>query len=297
MAEPVVVPLDGSPLSEHAVPLAAHLCSSAGGELLLVRVATTPSDAIVTNASAARIAGAHLAAVVEAAKEELEQIAADIRADGLVVGTHVEAGAPAGVVLDHARAHGAGLIVMCTHRRAGLDRAIYGSVADEVLRRSEVPVLLVPPGYGLDWPSDHTPRLLVTLDGSPLAEAILPPATALADAIGGALVLMRVSHSDGSSGAVGREQAEDRAYVEGMASRLRATGRVVTIQHTVGDPVDAIVQTAARDRIDLIAMATHGRGGLARAVLGSVTASVLQRCPVPLLVIRPKDLPTGHPVS
>ncbi len=134
-------------------------------------------------------------------------------------------------------------------------------------------------------------RILVPLDGSELAEAVLPHALALAKSTGAELVLLRVAFVPILPGidpievqATAVEEAEN--YVAAAAKPLQAHGVKVEAKIRYGDPVDEILDHVTRDHIDLIAMATHGRTGLKRVVLGSVSEHVLRRASVPVLLVR-----------
>jgi nucleotide-binding universal stress UspA family protein len=134
-------------------------------------------------------------------------------------------------------------------------------------------------------------RILVPLDGSTLAEAVLPHAQALAKSLGAELVLMRVAFTHVFPGAdpipaqiTVVQEAED--YISGLAKRLQETGVRAEAKVRYGDPVEEILDHVAWNHIDLIAMATHGRTGLTRVVMGSVAEHVLRRTPVPMLLIR-----------
>src|ERR1051326_3917222 len=93
-----------------------------------------------------------------------------------MVETTIPWGEPTDEILEQVRSARADLVVMATHGRSGLGRWLYGSVADEVLRRASVPIFLVPPGSYEPWSADRAPRILVPLDGSQLSQAALGPA-------------------------------------------------------------------------------------------------------------------------
>jgi nucleotide-binding universal stress UspA family protein len=190
---------------------------------------------------------------------------------------------------------------MATHGRSGPARWLYGSVADQVLRRAPVPVLTVPPDAAGVWPADRPPTLLVPLDGSTLAEAALEPTAELAASLGSALVLVQVIPfppypllaDDGAYLAAfdcDTAEASAQEYLAGVAARLQPTVPQVRWRVQLGQPAVAIAEIAREEGADVIAMATHGRTGLARLVLGSVATALLQRASVPLLLIRPASL-------
>jgi nucleotide-binding universal stress UspA family protein len=190
-------------------------------------------------------------------------------------------------------------IVMASHGRGGLGRWLWGSVSDMVMRTTQTPLILVPAACESVWPTDRAPRILVPLDGSSLAEQTLGPAAALAESLQAELHLLRVVEVvDAVYPAYGgviamlpidvpAELAEARRYLEGIAASLRRAGREVTVLTGTGHPAATIADVVSEQDIDLIALATHGRGGFARLVLGSVATATLERATVPLLLIRP----------
>jgi nucleotide-binding universal stress UspA family protein len=226
----------------------------------------------------------------------LEEVAAGL------VGEAVEpslAIGPAGEeILREARARGADLLVLATHGRSGLGRWLYGSVADHVLRHAEVPVLLVSAVCAPAWPDGGPGTILVPLDGSALAETALAPAAALAGTMQARLLLLRAvepqvaagtAYSTGHSYAYG-DPAEaleaSRSYLEALAGGLRERGLTVDVQAVEGPAAPAITGAAWERGAGLIAMATHGRSGVGRLVLGSVATTTLHLAAVPLLLVR-----------
>lgn len=134
-------------------------------------------------------------------------------------------------------------------------------------------------------------RILVPLDGSPLAEGVLPHVQELARSIGAEVVLLRVAFAHIFPGADPIETQvtavqEAEAYVMDRARTLQDAGVRAEGKVRYGDPMEEILDHVTRDHIDLIAMATHGRTGLKRVVLGSVAEQVLRRSPVPMLLLR-----------
>ena len=133
-------------------------------------------------------------------------------------------------------------------------------------------------------------RILVPLDGSALAEAVLPHAQELAQCCGAELVLLRVAVAPGfvidpvEAWAAAVEEAKD--YVSGRAKTLEGRGLKISAKARWGDPAEEMVAYAHQEHIDLIAMATHGRTGLKRVALGSVAEHVLRRTPTPVLLVR-----------
>jgi nucleotide-binding universal stress UspA family protein len=202
-------------------------------------------------------------------------------------------------ILDAATARGANLIVMSTHGRSGIGRWLYGSVA-AVLRSARVPVMLISSDVSVAWATDRPLRILVPLDGLQLSKAVLGPAVDLASRLEAELLLVEVVawppivYSDPIELLPydpEEEFAQARGYLADMAARLRGSGAGVRCHAGVGQtPAETIVRLARDEHADLIAMATHGRGGLARVVLGSTTTGTLQHARVPLLIVRPTEL-------
>jgi nucleotide-binding universal stress UspA family protein len=294
MLSSILVPLDGSPFAEQALPLAASIARRAGGRLDLVR-----GHVVYAQVDPAASFGPYdpLADVAWRQQEEsyLEALAA--RLPGVRVSCAVASGFAADAILERARARGADLIVMTTHGRGPVGRFFLGSVADELVRRAQAPLLLM-------RPTEASPNLarepevreiLVALDGSPLAEGVLDAAFNLGRALGARCTLLRVLESGSPQRLVlpGDERDEPGAgvalaYLGGLAARSRGRApevrtRVVIAPHAAA----AILHQAQILGSDLIALATHGRGGLRRLLLGSVADAVLRAAPVPVVVCRP----------
>jgi nucleotide-binding universal stress UspA family protein len=145
-------------------------------------------------------------------------------------------------------------------------------------------------------------KILVCLDGSKLAEQILPYAAEQAALFGGSLVLLQVvslasiptpTGIESVPVAVPNDQLADaeaaaKDYLNGLANPLREKGMKVQCATTVGHPADSIVSYAEENRFDLVAIATHGRSGLKRLVFGSVADYVIRKSGLPILLIKPK---------
>jgi len=199
-------------------------------------------------------------------------------------------------ILERARTGKADLIVMTTHGRGPLSRFGLGSVADELIRRAQIPILLVRPGEKATGiiPEPVLDNILIPLDGSVLAEKVLEPALDLARLMEARCSLLRVVESRSSSDNRGPggppDWAQAAAYLERVAGRLREQGlqvrtRVVVARHAA----EAILEEAEAQASNLIALATHGRGGLKRLLLGSVADKLIRAAGSPVLVYRPTD--------
>ncbi|HEY3081218.1 MAG TPA: universal stress protein [Chloroflexota bacterium] len=292
----ILVPLDGTAQSQRVLPCAEALARGTDGWLLLMEAA----EGYAFYEEDARLARRTALAAAEQYLAELER---SERGRGVAAARVLLEGPPVPAILAAAESSDADLIVMATHARSGLDRLVAGSVAEEVLRRSSVPLLLVPPGAGEPPPSEGTLRVLVPLDGSRLAEAALEAAAALAPPSRLELLLLRVAEPPDRVQSRRQPASQTIAAHMHAADRLRplrAAGAVVTAEVRSGrDPAETIAAVARERSCHLIAMATHGRSGLARLLLGSVAAATLARASVPVLLVRPSDLaaPTPLPVT
>lgn len=325
MLKTILVPLDGSQRAEYALPIAARLARHTGGTLILVRVVSFATD--YWPAIAAPYPATMQAAVdgeIEEATVYVEKVASSAELAGVKVLTTVQYGSPAPVILAVATEYHADMIVMCSHGYTGIVHVIMGSVAEKIARCSPVPVLIVREKEGfsrIDSAEVMQPlRALVPLDGSSLAMVALEPAAMVLAALAEptqqtVLHLVRVvkpatNHKDEELIAQ-RGLAKARSYL-GRMTELIQEGYIAPIisQHKIpiswsveldADGATAIVRTAekgAKDVVggqaitgcDLIVIATHGRGGLQRLAMGSVTERVLQTTRHPILVVRPSEV-------
>jgi nucleotide-binding universal stress UspA family protein len=298
MPKTILVPLDGSALAERALPEAEALARQTGAALLLVRILPLPT-ALTASAGAAGEAAPE-------ARAFLDRHAGHLVARGLVTDTRVIYGDPAEAILQEAASRDAATIVMATHGRTGLGRLVFGSVAEAVLRRATAPLLLV-----RAWDEDAAPpplaahpRVLVPLDGSPFAEEALPVAANLTMALGGELVLLHaISPIEPvifpelaySTWPEGQEErlAAGREYLHDLVARSATGGCPVHFDVRLDVPTLAIAEAAREHGAALMVMATHGRGALGRLALGGVAHATLTHTRMPLLLIRPRRLPTG----
>jgi nucleotide-binding universal stress UspA family protein len=250
---------------------------------------------------------------------------------GLPAITEVLTGSVAEAVLSAAREHHADLIVMSSHGRGGLTRWVLGSAAQKIARHASIPVLILrdeSPALLAPTAESAPHHVLVPLDGSALAEAALQPAVEFVAALDGPatvrllrVISLPVVHTfpgqfppieDIEATARDEVRRDTYSYLAIVADRLRAmapAGHTVTVETAVVFAVDvasAIVEIAegrgetlyhaAGVPATLIAMATHGRGGLARWAMGSITERVLQGTTRPTLVVRPHEVARGEAV-
>jgi nucleotide-binding universal stress UspA family protein len=321
----ILVPLDGAARAEKAIPVAARLAKASGGSLVLLRVVSTPMDASGFMYEPVVFTQADLNADISQATQYLKALSVTDELDGIGVHTVILVGTVAPSILSAIQSNDIDLVVMNSHGETGLMRWVMGSVAQKIVRQSPVPVLVLRDGGPkLDEASPMAPRALVSLDGSDLAEsAILPAAqvvSALAGSAKGALHLARVVTYppefgpllEASSTVVAHsmQHMEDEAhtYMNNLIASLLQGDLAklnLDITSTVvfeSDVAATLVRLAEKgDELqgtpgsELIAMATHGRSGLQRWAMGSITERMLTATRLPMLIVRPHNALAKQP--
>ena len=301
MYRSILVPLDGSTFGEHALPVALSLARRSGASLHVVLVHTAfvyVESGLIYDHRVDRQLREQEHGYLESVVKRLKA------ASPIPVTWALRDGLIADGICEQVTASSVDLIVMTTHGRGPLSRFWLGSVADNLVRRATVPVLLVRPQETVPDLSQEPvfPHVFVPLDGSPLAEQVLAQAEGLGQPFGADFTLLRIvkpvlfaGHDptlwrDQALGQPATEQlqAEARAYLEGVADRLRAQSlRVQTRVIVNTQPAVAILERSLESPDGVIALATHGRGGLTRALLGSVADKVVRGATIPVLVCRP----------
>jgi nucleotide-binding universal stress UspA family protein len=300
MFRKILVPLDGSELAEEALEPALSLAEKADGEILLLSVA------VQDFALARSRPGLGMDLVEELtthSRERLNGYLASVQkaqaSSPVTFRCKVEEGDAAGVIVDTAAAEDADLIVMSTHGRSGISRWLMGSVTERVLRGAPCPVLAVRGDVTLE-------HILITLDGSKLSESALEPGLAMAGLLDGRVTLLSVESpvavapslvtdleaAEAGLGTRVRNEFYHQTgdYLRGVAASCRESlGRDVDIAPRTGNVAPAILDYVESKKVDLVAMATHGRTGLRRWVYGSVTEKVLRKAECAMLVVRPPD--------
>jgi len=278
-----MAPLDGSPAAEAALPWAVHLAKRFNGSLRLVGVHAPPTvmldgetlvGSVVPDESVRRKEEDYFADVQDRLKDAGVPVSAELL-DGSVVSSLAE----------YAHRLKPAWVVMLSHGRGAVARFFLGETASEFVRSSPCPVLLVhPTGEPADpAAAPDVRRVLIPLDGSELAEKMLGPATEFARAVGADVTLLTAL-------AAVPNPKEGARYLEERADRVRGAGLTVgvrTVEH--GGAADAIVLEAAAKPGTVVALTTHGRGGLSKLVWGSVTDDVVRRTSAPALVFRPQE--------
>jgi nucleotide-binding universal stress UspA family protein len=293
----ILVPLDGSRSAEAVLPYVRLLAGNLKVPVELMAVIDiaeisrriyaeqfTDLDRIIENQ-------------VVAAEKYLGSVARSLKEENITCA--VEKGVTAGSIIDKAGMDKGTLITMATHGRSGLTRWLLGSIAEKVLRAANNPVLLVRANEKATTDGTATlDSVMVPLDGSKLAEAILPTVVELAKAINLKLRLMRsyyvtdmVFSYEGyfadSDALSARSSVEATSYLDAKVYQLKNEGLADVVSFvSEGEPAQMIIEAAGRARNSLIAMCTHGRSGVNRWMLGSVTEKVVRYSSNPVLVIR-----------
>lgn len=283
----ILTPLDGSRLAEESLRAACATARRTGAvlHLALVHHPVAPS----TDSAAMATAFDELDRLAREGEERyLADVAGRVRA---LYAVHVETAILDGPVAETLEAHvttaGAGMVVMTTHGRGVVSRFWLGSVADHLLRHLEVPILVLRHHElgGVDSRMAFR-RMLVPLDGSMRAEAVLEPALLLCPPPTGEFALVRIVGTDAQGTAQSRAAAA--GYLDGVADRLERRGcHVSTTVLVSASPAEAILEQARPEATDCIAMATRGDSGVRRLVLGSVTDKVVRGADVPVLALHP----------
>jgi nucleotide-binding universal stress UspA family protein len=307
MLRSILVPLDGSDFSERSLPLAGEVARASGAHLHLAHVHIPHEPEHLIGNTSFQYEGIDFSEYEERQlrreREYLANVEKKFDGDGTLVDSALlEGGSVVDELAEYARRVDTDIIFITSHAYAGLKRAWLGSTMEEVLRRTGSPILVVhPPREELDAePVTRLRHFLVPLDGSPLAESVLGPAVDLARATGARMTLLRVLNEPVLLGPRIQPIMPDRLepdrtlavdYLERLAEDLRKEGLDVRVEAREGNSAARTIAEVAEDlEADLIALATHGYGGLRRTLAGSVADTLLHRVRLPMLLIRPPFL-------
>ncbi len=304
MIATILVPLDGSPFAESALPLARWIASRTGARLHLF-LGHLPVPVLV---GVGEIMAVGPSLDMEGIAQERSYLAETAQRLGLVGGGPVETGlggAPAGEeIVQEAARIGADLIVMATHGRGAIKRLWLGSVADHVVRHATVPILLIRPRDPEAPAAEPEIRgILVPLDLSAVSQTILDPVIEFARLSGAPVTLLNVVERfyptmepgvpypiPQDPGIAELQRASAESLLEAAASSLRERGVAVTTRVVIAtQAAGGVLDTLAETGFDLAALATHGAGGIRRLVLGSVADQVIRGASKPVLIVRPPE--------
>ncbi len=299
----ILVPLDGSALAEKALAAALQLARAMAGRadatsvrLILLRVV----GPVALVAADPMLYDELMRMGVDEAQAYLKTVVETVDAGPVQVEVQAVSGAPADAIVHYAEEHGVDLIVMSSHGRTGSSRWVYGSVAEKVLHHAPCATVIIRAHVAVAMFQNR--KILVPLDGSPLAERALEPALVIADAMQSDVTLLRVApgretlpQSTSPSGedlgvvrdiAAAQERAEAEAYLQRIYGARANRHLFFDVVTTGGDIADAIVSYADERHVDLIVMSSHGRSGIGRWLHGSVAEKVLRGADCATLIIR-----------
>jgi len=312
MFKHIMVPLDGSQQAEQALPIAARIARATKGSLLLANVVTTTVEiGLYPDKYAFARQEERLEADHDAATYYLTEVTYKEELAGLNVELEVLSGDPAERILSLVDSESIDLIVMCRHGATASEHWTLGRTAQKVARHSSVPVLLVSANdnASMQLTKPGVVSGLICLDGSSTAEEVLVPAahlvTALSESEPGALYLVHVvaPKEEGKYGSAEQVKDAEETYLKEVADRVRnmipdfklsISARVIP----ANDVAKALVTlaehciegtgTSDTGAFGMIALVTHGRGGIKRWVIGSIAERVLHSTKLPLLIVRPQ---------
>ena len=297
MYSKILIPLDGSETAEKVLPYARALAENLKASVELIGAIDVAEMA--AHLSAAR----HLDAMTaEGERRSLEYLRGVAKTfPGGNVACTVEKGRAEDVILEKAATDAGTLIAMATHGRSGLDRWLLGSVAEKVLRGATNPLLLIRASEQTKSEGKASLKsVIVPLDGSELAESVLPAAVELAKKLNLEIVLFRAynipySAYGGGDGYYAIDfgeltdvmKDEAQTYLEKKTAQLKTQGvEKISCIAKEGLSADQIIKIGRETPASLVAMCSHGRSGVKRWVLGSVTETVVRHGGDPVLVIR-----------
>ncbi len=284
----LLVPLDGSELAERAIPYAQAISRIRGSEVVLFTVSIAAAEQLD-----------------RPMKAYLELKVKDLISGGTKASSAVAYGNVPEEIIGFASGNGIDLIIISTHGYSGIKRWVLGSVARKVLHGTGVHVLLVK-SKAPKASQVELKKILLPLDGSPFSETPIPFIEQLTKDTGAEIYLTLVcepplvpsygdhpinptweQHRD----AVWKEEKQQAAdYLKKMESRLKKEGLKVKAQVLPGElgrVAETILQTAEKEKVDLITMATHGRSAVSRWVYGGVANRIAEQSIQPVLLIRP----------
>jgi nucleotide-binding universal stress UspA family protein len=296
MFKKILVPLDGSELAEYALKQALNLAHMISGEVILVHA--IPPKNTQPHQYEQVWHRQSLEQARPAALRYLQAVRASYQTPDIALRPQVIEEDEASAIVDTAEAEAADLIVMSSHGRSGITRWALGSVTEKVLHGASCPVMII-------RSAEPIYKILITLDGSELAERALAPGLEVARCLGARVMLLHVNPllpirqletaqfdwivgTGPEAQQLAKIQDRSAAYLERIAHSYQPyAGREIETTVEIGLAANTILKFTASHQFDLIAMSTHGRTGLNRWLYGSVTTKVLHGSHCSMLIVRP----------
>lgn len=291
----MLIPLDGSQVAEQVLPYARFLAKALAIPVDLLEVVDPETLRLLANPERGRYIDTLLSEKMASGRSYLEAIAQSFQ--GKPVTCILEKGKPEDVVIERAAVDKGTLIVMATHGRSGIQRWVLGSVTDKVLHGSTNHLFLIRAREQDKTAAEaRLTKVIVPLDGSPVAETVLPYVVDLAKKMSLEVVLVRAfalpagtadEYQTYTDDLIGLIETEARDYLAEKAKEIKGQGlESVSSVVNVGYGAEEIITLARQTPDNFIAMCTHGRSGIKRFVLGSVTDRVVRHSGDPVLIIR-----------
>jgi nucleotide-binding universal stress UspA family protein len=291
----ILVPLDGSQLAETVLPMASLLASLSHARLILFHVIEQdPPD---------KVHGEHHLTDEQEASAYLEKVCLTLPT-ALTIEKHVHSSAEKNVafsIVEHTKEMDVDLIVMCAHGQSGLQKRIFGNIAQQVLTMGDVPVLLLSPEEEQPIESSECQCILVPLDGDPDHEAGLAMAMELTGIYRAKLHLVMVVHEmstlpgeqaasavllpNVTSAMLDLECEEAELYLAELMGKLLDKNISVTGEIQRGDPAREIARAASEVKADMIVLGTHSKSAMDAFWSGSVTPKLASQTHIPLLLV------------
>lgn len=303
MPNKVLVPVDGSNFAEHALPYALGVARRTGATLHLALV-HVPADIGASTYPLADATESRDAELREHDSAYMEGLVERLKPADVEIKPALLSGRVGAALADYVDARQIDLVVMTTHGRGGLQRAWLGSTADSLIRHCMIPILLVRPTDETREIGPESDRVIGTvlaaLDGSETSETALRDAFELGITDDASLVLVHALQPPVAAASpylphtiqlthdeMEAREAHMEKYLERMADQAWLGGRPTRVEVRVDyHPAPAVLELAEEEDVGLIALGTHGRGGLRRLILGSVADKVIRGTHRPVLVHR-----------
>jgi len=299
----ILCPTDFSDCSEHAMLYAQALAKNAGASIDCLHVVNigflkdgVAEGIYVTSADLNRSVNA----IENHAAEEMEKVVRRAKLRDVAVKGHTRKGHPAEEIAKAAHELGCGMIVIATHGQSKLERLMFGSVANRVVRLSTVPVLTVKTHehefVDDDDRSINIKRVLCPLDFSEFSQEALPHAVNLCRDFGATLVLChvvdpRMDYAEWTAQAMVNNSehlvAASQTHLEQLVEQIKGLSTEVKV--IIGVPASTLIGLVEEENIDLVVMPTHGRKGISHALLGSTAETLATKAPCPVLTVHPND--------
>jgi len=287
MLKKILLPLDGSVEAESPLPYIKDFTHRFNSKLHILGVAI----------------GSKRRKVNQLLTDYIQETAANLNREGLPTKAHIRYGHAGEQILSFAKENAVDSIVMATHGRSGISRWWIGSLAENIIAESTIPVLLTRSKQLKETEVNKSKtfqHMLVPLDGSNISESALHFTESIALKLGASISLLHIVHSFNSLGfdipgydlKIMNRKMNDagKRYLKNISERLHKKGIESTSKVMAGNAASAIIEYTKEKKVDLIIMSTHGRSGIARWILGSVAEKVLRESTLPLWLVRSPEM-------